>query len=301
MGKNSIPKRQIGSFDEFCQKTKKTNIKEANEVAINVPFWDDAKEYALKELRQMGGGEPINWETLVKAVKEKFIILDRELKSDYEIVLDHIRDILYQNYFADSWTEGDTGDAFTTANLGTKTLVLSQLASECLHQIRTEAGIEIKPEPETEPKPLATVSLDSYDDFCYEHKHISKQRYRNVSSFEGFTRALNESVAKITCEHDKSALDYVIKKLEKAAGSLNLDDIQALVDDEETTIQKYVDALTFDYVQNKITIELDGDRLKDENGDQKNVLKQARKLFANKIATDVMRKIADENGTKIRS
>ena len=284
MGKYSTSK-QIGTFAEFCKTKQKKSIKENSEVSIEVPFWDSAIQLLLDRIHGIAG-EPISWEKLVNYVKNKFIITGRDLiEDDDKLVLAHISDALFQEY-GESWLDGDVLYNYSTAELGGKALVLSTLAEEILHQVRLETGQEPQPEPE----PTRTVSkvylTDPYDfdDDCGEAR---------VAGFDRFSKLLKESVDRITTQDDGNTLDYVLNKIEKDAGSLKLDDIHnVILEDGYKSITDYVSSLAEEHMQD-FKIKLNGADVVD-----KNVLKEARKLFAHQIAKDVLEMISKENLSK---
>lgn len=284
MGKYNTSK-QIGTFAEFCKSKQKKYIKENSEVSIEVPFWDAAIQLLLDKTHGIAG-EPISWEKLVNSVKNKFIITGRDLIEDEDkLVLAYISDALFQEY-GESWLDGDVLYNYSTAELGGKALVLSTLAEEILHQIKQEAGQEPQPEPE----PTRTVSkvylTDPYDfdDDCGEAR---------VAGFDRFSKLLKESVDRITTQDDGNTLDYVLNKIEKDAGSLKLDDIHNVIqEDEYKSITDYVTSIAEEHMQD-FKIKLNGADMVD-----KNVLKEARKLFAHQIAKDVLEKISKENLSK---
>ena len=281
MGKYSTSK-QIGTFAEFCKTKQKKSIKENSEVSIEVPFWDSAIQLLLDRIHGIAG-EPISWEKLVNYVKNKFIITGRDLiEDDDKLVLAHISDALFQEY-GESWLDGDVLYNYSTAELGGKALVLSTLADEIFHQVKQEAGQEPQPEPE----PTRTVSkvylTDPYDfdDDCGEAR---------VAGFDTFSKLLKESVDRITTQDDGNTLDYVLNKIEKDAGSLKLDDIHNVIqEDEYKSITDYVTSIAEEHMQD-FKIKLNGSDMVD-----KNVLKEARKLFAHQIAKDVLEMISKEN------
>ena len=281
MGKYSTSK-QIGTFAEFCKTKQKKSIKENSEVSIEVPFWDSAIQLLLDRIHGIAG-EPISWDRLVTYVKNKFIITGRDLiEDDDKLVLAHISDALFQEY-GESWLDGDVLYNYSTAELGGKALVLSTLADEIFHQIKQEAGQEPQPEPE----PTRTVSkvylTDPYDfdDDCGEAR---------VAGFDRFSKLLKESVDRITTQDDGNTLDYVLNKIEKDAGSLKLDDIHNVIqEDEYKSITDYVTSIAEEHMQD-FKIKLNGADVVD-----KNVLKEARKLFAHQIAKDVLEMISKEN------
>ena len=284
MGKYSTSK-QIGTFAEFCKTKQKKSIKENSEVSIEVPFWDSAIQLLLDRIHGIAG-EPISWEKLINYVKNKFIITGRDLIEDEDkLVLEYISDALFQEY-GESWLDGDVLYNYSTAELGGKALVLSTLADEIFHQVKQEAGQEPQPEPE----PTRTVSkvylTDPYDfdDDCGEAR---------VAGFDRFSKLLKESVDRITAQDDGNTLDYVLNKIEKDAGSLKLDDIHNVIqEDGYKSITDYVTSIAEEHMQD-FKIKLNGSDMVD-----KNVLKEARKLFAHQIAKDVLEMISKENLSK---
>ena len=284
MGKYNTSK-QIGTFAEFCKSKQKKSIKENSEVSIEVPFWDSAIQLLLDRIHGIAG-EPISWEKLVNYVKNKFIITGRDLIDDEDkLVLEYISDALFQED-GESWLDGDVLYNYSTAELGSKALVLSTLAEEILHQVRLETGQEPQPEPE----PTRTVSkvylTDPYDfdDYCGEAR---------VAGFDRFSQLLKESFDRITTQDDGNTLDYVLNKIEKDAGSLKLDDIHNVIqEDEYKSITDYVTSIAEEHMQD-FKIKLNGADMVD-----KNVLKEARKLFVHQIAKDVLEMISKENLSK---
>ena len=277
--------KQIGTFAEFCKSKQKKSIKENSEVSIEVPFWDSAIQLLLDRIHGIAG-EPISWDRLVTYVKNKFIITGRDLIEDEDkLVLEYISDALFQEY-GESWLDGDVLYNYSTAELGSKALVLSTLAEEILHQVRLETGQE--PQPEAEPtRTVSKVYLTDpyeFDDYCGEAR---------VAGFDRFSKLLKESVDRITAQDDGNTLDYVLNKIEKDAGSLKLDDIHNVIqEDEYKSITDYVTSIAEEHMQD-FKIKLNGADMVD-----KNVLKEARKMFAHQIAKDVLEKISKENLSK---
>ena len=277
--------KQIGTFAEFCKSKQKKTINENSEVSIEVPFWDNAIQFLLDKIHGIAG-EPISWERLVNYVKNKFIITGRDLIDDEDrLVIAYIIDALYQEY-GESWADGDTLYTSSTADLGSKALVLSTLAEEILHLVKQESNQELLPEPE----PTKTVSrvylTDPYDfdDYCGEGR---------VAGFGTFSKLLKESVNKITTQDDGNTLDYVLNKIKKDAGSLKLDDILKVVQEEEyKDLDDYITSIADEHMED-FKIALNGKELVD-----KNVLKVARKMFAYQVVRDVLDKISKENPSK---
>ena len=287
-------KQQLGTFSEFCKSKKRQSIKENSSVAIEVPFWDDAVQYALDNLRFLGGGgDSIDWNRMVDRIKMKFSLLnifDKGIFTDDSFVIAYVKDIVYHNYCADGYLSDAAGDAdnYDSEELGAKAFVLSKLADAVLQQAKEESGIVIAPEPE-DSKTVATVSLES----GWEDEDYSFYEQRQVAGFERFSRFLKEGVETITCQDDGKALDYVLDQVKKKAGSLKLEDIQKVLDKQKTTLKDYITKIARGYLSGE-RIKLNGEVLSDCE-DKKNVLKLARKLFAHQIAEKAMGKISKEN------
>ena len=287
-------KQQLGTFSEFCKSKKRQSIKENSSVAIEVPFWDDAVQYALDNLRILGGGgDSIDWNMMVDRIKMKFSLLnifDKGIFTDDSFVIAHVKDIVYHNYCADGYLSDAAGDTdnYDAQELGAKAFVLSKLADAILQQVKKESGILIAPEPE-DPKTVASVSLEA----GWGEEDYSAFEQRSVAGFDRFSKLLKESVEKISCQDDGRALDYVLGQVKKSAGSLKLEDIQAVLDKERTSLENFITKMAKDYLSS-VRIELNGTELKDSKED-KNVLFVARQLFAHHVAKDAMKKISKEN------
>ena len=292
--KTDAYKKQIGTFSEFCKSRKRQSIKENSSVAIEVPFWDDAVQYALSDLRFLGGGEEfLEWNKMIEKIKMKFSLLnifDKSIFTDDAFVIAHVKDIVYHNYCADGYLSGQTGgaDNYDAEELGAKAFVISKLADEVLRQARLEFGIEQMPEPE-DPKTVATVSLES----GWGEEDCLPFETRQVSGFWKFSKLLKEGVETLSCQDDGRTLDYVLDQVKKQAGSLKLADIQKVLDKEGTTLNDYVTKIARDYLST-VKITLNGTELKDCE-DKKNVLLVARKLFAHEIAKEALQRINKEN------
>lgn len=291
MGKTKTkPQKRIGTFADFYKSKPghKQPIKENNEVAIDVPFYQDAVDSIVYEI-QVIAGDPIDWKILIDYIKTKYLVIDRDVQGgDDSLVIAHVRDLLFQK-FGDSFLGGDAGCLTgSTAEMGAKALVMSQLASEILRRVRVNAGLNPPLEPETDPKPLSTVSLDTgdyYDDLPFEMRH--------VAGFQDFTEVLKESINKINLQDDGKALDYCLNKIESDAGSTRLDDILKTAKKEGfQDIKGYLSSIVEGYLKTT-TIELNEKSLK-ERGDERPLLKVSKKLFAHEITKKIMETIKKE-------
>lgn len=207
MGKTKTKPQKIGTFADFYKSKPgyKKPIKENNEVAIDVPFYNAAIDSVIYELQEIAG-DPIDWKTLIDYIKTKFLVIDRDVQGgDDSLVIAHVRDLLFQRH-GDTFLGGDAGCLTgSTAEMGAKALVMSQLASEILRRVRVNAGLNPPLEPESDPKPLSTVSLDTgyyNDDLPFEKRH--------VAGFHDFTEILKESINKLSLQDDTERLWIIV-------------------------------------------------------------------------------------------
>ena len=99
MNKNKY-KKQIGTFSEFYKSKKRQSIKEnSSSLEIAVPFWNDALQYALDNLRMLGNdGDSLDWNRMVEKIKLKFSLLNIFDKSFF-VWYNTIRKCNFNDYF----------------------------------------------------------------------------------------------------------------------------------------------------------------------------------------------------------
>lgn len=290
--------KRIGSFNEFCEAKKL--IKEGKEVvSIDVPFYNEAIEMVLGEIHG-SVGDPIVWGELINYLKKKNDMIGRNEEIEEEMVIAHIRDILFRHYGSSFIMSGISSQTSQEAETSAKALIFSQLAGEILSRIKIECGVQKEVVPESESEPVATISLadagEVVDDFYFENIKTTK-RYSVVSNYEDYTKAVNESVAKISCDNDKTAVEHVLNELERKAGSLNIDDVLRVAEEEKCSLTDYINNLAHAYILKNVNVELDGETLNNK-GDQKLILKNARMIVAHKIASEILPRITKDISKK---
>ena len=283
-------KKQIRRFSEFCKSKKKQSIKENSQVAIDVPFWNDAISAALNDLHYLGGN-PIDWATLVERIQRKFTLLnifDKGLFTDDSFVIAEVKDVLYHTFGAGAYLCGDTGGADTTytEEMGAKALIISKLADAVLKKAKEEAGLDKEPEPE-DPKTVATVSLEADCEDGY-----LQYEQRGVVGFDSFTHRLKENVDRIRRRDDGKCLDYCLNKIESVIGSLKLDDIMKAIKKENADLKGYLLSIAEEYMKTaSIRLYESGSR---STGEQIHMFKQAKKVYSQEIVRKVMEMINNE-------
>ena len=291
-------KQQLGTFSEFCKSKKRQSIKENSSVAIEVPFWDDAVQYALDSLRFLGGGgDSIDWNLMVDRIKMKFSLLnifDKGIFTDDSFVIAHVKDIIYHNFCSTGYLSDAAGDVDNndSEELGAKAFVLSKLADAILQQVKKESGILIAPEPE-DPKTVASVSLEA----GWGEEDYSAFEQRCVKGFKDFAGRLKESVDRIRVQDKGRGLDYCLNKIEKAAGSIKLDDIQKVIENKNTSLKDYLSSLVDEYMKTA-GIGLN-ESIMPNNGGQRHISTQAKIMYSHEIVRKLMEMIKQENPEKL--
>lgn len=282
-----ISKRLV-YFDDYCKARRAKQVQENNELSVDVPFWQDAIDAVLQDIRQISG-DPIDWSVLLDYLKVKYTVIDRELPAGEDQVLAHIRDLLFQR-FGDTILGGDIGClTYNAGETGAKALVFSKLASEILHRVRVEAGLEPEPEPDTNPKPLAQVSL-CYDDEYYDDLPYEK---RNVAGFGDFVAMLKEGVDRLSLKEEET-IDSCLNTIECDAGSLKMKDIRKIMEEEGfPDLDRYLTSVVDAYLLD-VTIELNEKALYGTR-EERHVITQAKKLYAHKIVQKLLETIKKEN------
>ena len=291
-------KQQLGTFSEFCKSKKRQSIKENSSVAIEVPFWDDAVQYALDNLRILGGGgDSIDWNRMVDRIKMKFGLLnifDKGIFTDDSFVIAHVKDIVYHNYCADGYLSDAAGDAdnYDSQELGAKAFVLSKLADAILQRVKEESGIVIAPEPE-DSKTVAAVSLEA----GWGEEDYSAFEQRSVKGFKDFAGRLKENVDRIRVQDKGKGLDYCLNKIEKAAGSIKLDDILKVIEKKNTSLKGYLSGLADEYMKTA-GIGLN-ESIMPNNGGQRHISTQAKIMYSHEIVRKLMEMIKQETPEKL--
>lgn len=137
-------RKKIPYFKEYKKSVMRLNEEKMKNISIAVTFWDEAIEKVSKEMLNVEiAGICPEWQKIVDYCKNKYIILGRELpKNDDDVVEGQIRDLLFQ-YYGGSFSDTNyySNFSFNTSIVGSKTLVISELADAILYKIKVETGL----------------------------------------------------------------------------------------------------------------------------------------------------------------
>ena len=299
--------RRLPTFREYCKAEKRLKENASANIRVEVDWWQDCICSILNQLRSVSGEDIIDWGLLVDYCRARMLVLGLDLPAYIEdIVLFAIKDLVLQNYGSALFGSDSITNSFKEAELGTRILVVSQIADEILHQVKVESGLEIEPEPQIEdPKTVASVSLDTdcYGDeeLPFEHKtqllHLNPNKNK-VWGFKEYGEKINETYCHLQMDHYNTVVEKCLKDLEpqQEAGVLNYDKVlkraKKEIDekDDDKCIYKFIAKLAKEHMADEqVTIE--GIDTSDITFEKIEVLKAAQNLFIYNIVQDIKGRI----------
>ena len=299
--------RRLPSFREYCKAEKRLKENASANIRVEVDWWQDCICSILNQIRSVSGEDIIDWGLLVDYCRARLLVLGREVPSYIEdIVLSTIKDLVLQNFGSVLFSADSITNSFKEAELGTRILVVSQIADEILHQVKVESGLEVEPTPQIEdPKTVASVSLDtdcySEEDLPFEHKtqllHLNPNKNK-VWGFKEYGEKINETYCHLQMDHYNTVVEKCLKDLEpqQEAGVLNYDKVlkraKKEIDekDDDKCIYKFIAKLAKEHMADEqVTIE--GIDTSDITFEKIEVLKAAQNLFIYNIVQDIKGRI----------
>lgn len=299
--------RRLPSFREYCKAEKRIKENASANIRVEVDWWQDCICSILNQLRSVSGEDIIDWGLLVDYCRARLLMLGQDVPSYIDdIVLFTIKDLVLQNYGSALFSSDNITNSFKEAELGTRILVVSQIADEILHQVKVESGLEVEPTPQIEdPKTVASVSLDtdcySEEDLPFEHKtqllHLNPNKNK-VWGFKEYGEKINETYCHLQMDHYNTVVEKCLKDLEpqQEAGVLNYDKVlkraKKEIDekDDDKCIYKFIAKLAKEHMADEqVTIE--GIDTSDITFEKIEVLKAAQNLFIYNIVQDIKGRI----------
>lgn len=290
--------KKIDTFDVWCQSKKKINEKAPTNIKVEVEWWDNAINLVFNELHTIAG-DPIDWNLLVDYCRAKFMALSRELPLLVEnMVLAHIRDLIFQFFGSTLFCGEDlSGDAYKTAALGAKLLVISRLGDEILGRVKIEAGLTEKPEKaEDSPNTVASVSLED-DSFCDEDIPFENKVY----GCKKFNKLLTEVHHHLQMNNYDNILDKCYKDLEFAKKDGDYDYKKVVkeaqkdndCEDEKESLNTYLNKLVKKHFKEE-KIELNGTAITVNTPSTQHIFKAAQNLFIYNMVEDLKGRLKNE-------
>ena len=100
-----IKSKRIGTFKQFLNEQRLKKINEAR-VSLEIEWWDECIVEVMQDLADECNGF-LDYETLVKFVKNKFSVLGRPDPGYPEVMLQqHIKDLIYSHHWSSNVFDG---------------------------------------------------------------------------------------------------------------------------------------------------------------------------------------------------
>ena len=299
--------RRLPTFREYCKVEKRLKENASANIRVEVDWWQDCICSILNQLRSVSGEDIIDWGLLVDYRRARLLMLGQEIPSYIDdIVLFTIKDLVLQNYGSALFSSDNITNSFKEAELGTRILVVSQIADEILHQVKVESGLEIEPEPQIEdPKTVASVSLDTdcYSDEELPFEHKTQLQYLNpnknkVWGYKDYGDIINETYCHLQMEHYNTVVEKCLKDLEpqQEDGTLNYDKVlkraKKEIDekDDDKCLYKFIAKLAKKHMESE-QVYIEGIDTTEITFEKIEVLKAAQNLFIYNIVQDIKGRI----------
>lgn len=299
--------RRLPTFREYCKAEKRLKENASANIRVEVDWWQDCICSILNQLRSVSGEDIIDWALLVDYCRARLLMLGQDVPSYIDdIVLFTIKDLVLQNYGSALFSSDNITNSFKEAELGTRILVVSQIADEILHQVKVESGLEIEPEPQIEdPKTVASVSLDSgcYSDEELPFEHKTQLQYLNpnknkVWGYKDYGDKINETYCHLQMEHYNTVVEKCLKDLEpqQEDGTLNYDKVlkraKKEIDekDDDKCLYKFIAKLAKKHMESE-QVYIEGIDTTEITFEKIEVLKAAQNLFIYNIVQDIKGRI----------
>ena len=304
--------KKIGTFKEFLKEQSVKKINEAR-VALEIEWWDECIVEVMQDLADECNGF-LDYETLVKFVKNKFIVLGRPDPGYPEVMLQqHIKDLIYSHHWSSNVFDGMCSWEEDQSQVQALGLAIGELAKVILDKILETIKTPDDPIPgvtkisltDKEPRtlvpmtePVSDEEEDYMDDLPFEsHKE------RPVKGFNEYSKYLNETVGIIDMACQKECINYCLDRIQKEVGSYNADEIFNVA--SQTVDPRVKARIVLLYVKDMVIDYLSGEKAQlgvvNVNGNKgkdipKDILEKGLDQLYHDIADEVLVKIAEING-----
>lgn len=306
--------KRIVTFKEFLKEQSVKKINEAR-VSLEIEWWDECIVEVMQDLADECNGF-LDYETLVKFVKNKFSVLGRPDPGYPEVMLQqHIKDLIYSHHWSSNVFDGMCSWEEDQSQVQALGLAIGELAKVILDKVLETKKTSDDPNPgetrvsltDKEPrslvpmKPAPTICDDEedyYDDLPFESK-------RPVKKFNEYSKYLNETVGvgMIETSCQEKCIQYCLDRIKAEVGSFDPDELFNVAGQaadpkvKARVVLLYVKAMVIDYLSSEkaqlAVVNVNGNKGKDI---PKEVLEQGLDKLYHDIADEVLVKIAEING-----
>jgi len=309
--------KRIGTFKQFLKEQKSQRLNEAR-VSLEIEWWDSCIVEVMQDLADECNGF-LDYDTLVKFVKNKFSILGRPDPGYPEGMLQqHIKDLIFFHHWSSNVFDGMCSWGEDQSQVQALGLAIGELAKVILDKVLETIKTPDDPVPgvtqisltDKEPRTLVPMTEpvpdeeeDYMDDLPFEGK-----KTRPVKKFNEYTKSLNETVGvgmiETSCE--EKCIQYCLDRIKTEVGSYNADDIFNVA--IQTLDPRVKARIVLLYVKDMVIDYLSGEKAQlavvNTNGNKgkdipKEALENGLDVLYHDIADEVLVKIAEINGLTV--
>ena len=305
--------KRVGTFKQFLKEQRVKKINEAR-VSLEIEWWDECIVEVMQIMKDECNGF-LDYETLVKFVKNKFIVLGRPDPGYPEVMLQqHIKDLIYSHHWSSNVFDGMCSWEEDQSQVQALGLAIGELAKVILDKILETIKTPDDPIPgvtkisltDKQPRPLVPMTKpvsdeeeDYMDDLPFESK-------RPVKGFNDYTKSLNETVGIIEISCQKECINYCLDRIQKEVGSYNADEIFSVA--SQTVDPKVKARIVLLYVKDMVIDYLSGEKAQlgvvNVNANKgkdipKDILEKGLDVLYHDIADEVLVKIVEINGVSV--
>ena len=306
--------KRVGTFKQFLKQQNKRQVNEAR-VSLEIEWWDECIVEVMQDLADECNGF-LDYETLVKFVRNKFSVLGRPDPGYPEVMLQqHIKDLIYSHHWSSNVFDGMCSWEEDQSQVQALGLAIGELAKVILDKVLETIKTPDDPIPgvtkisltDKEPRTLVpmTEPVPDEDEYCEDLPYES-HKVRPVKGFHEYTKSLNETVGIIEISCQKKCINYCLDRIQKEVGSYNADDIfnvaSQAVDPKVKAriVLLYVKQMVIDYLSGEkaqlAVVNTNGNKGKDI---PKEALEKGLDVLYHDIADEVLVKIAEINGINV--
>ena len=303
-----IKSKRIGTFKQFLNEQRLKKINEAR-VSLEIEWWDECIVEVMQDLADECNGF-LDYETLVKFVKNKFSVLGRTDPGYPEAMLQqHIKDLIYSHHWSSNVFDGMCSWEEDQSQVQALGLVIGELAKVILDKVLDTIKTSDDPIPgETRVSLVDKVPAEEFPGENVEDLPIEYESHKvsPVKGFNDYTKSLNETVGIIEISCQDKCIQYCLDRIKEEVGSYNADEIfnvaSQTVDPrvKARIVLLYVKDMVIDYLSSEkaqlAVVNTNGKKGKDI---PKEALEKGLDVLYKDIADEVLVKIAEINGITV--
>ena len=308
--------KRVGTFKQFLKQQNKRQVNEAR-VSLEIEWWDECIVEVMQDLADECNGF-LDYETLVKFVKNKFSVLGRPDPGYPEVMLQqHIKDLIYSHHWSSNVFDGMCSWEEDQSQVQALGLAIGELAKVILDKVLETIKTSDDPIPgvtkinltDKEPRTLVpmTEPVSDEDENDMDDLPFESHKVRPVKGFNEYSKYLNETVGIIDMACQKECINYCLDRIKEEVGSYNADEIFNVASQaadpkvKARVVLLYVKAMVIDYLSGEKAqlgvVNVNGNKGKDI---PKDILEKGLDQLYQDIADEVLVKIAEINGLVVK-